>query len=67
MTPIEFPAPVGGRPIVVMAEHIELIEGDYYYAGQSTLSLTSNRRVSVGCTPESAAERIRKAAQGDKP
>lgn len=64
MTPVEFPAPVGGYPVIVMAEHIESIELGGHYREQSVLILASKRRINVGCTPESAAERIRKAAKG---
>ena len=47
-----------------MAEHIESIELGGHYREQSVLILASKRRINVGCTPESAAERIRKAAKG---
>lgn len=66
MTPVNFPAPVGGYPVIVMAEHIESIERGDYYREQCALVLTSKRRISAGCTPERAADLIRQATnQGD--
>jgi len=61
MTPIEFPAGVGGWPQTVMAEHIETIERDSYYSEQCVLVLTSKRRINVGCTQQRAAQMIRAA------
>lgn len=61
MTPVSFPAPVGGYPEIVMAEHIESIERGDYYCEQCVLVLVSKRRISAGCTPERAAEMIRQA------
>lgn len=65
MTPIEFPAGVGGWPQIVMAEYIETIECDSYYNDQCVLVLTSKRRINVGCTPQRAAQMIRTATGGD--
>lgn len=61
MTPVEFPAGVGGWPQTVMAGHIESIECHYYYREQSILVLTSKRRIHVGCSAQRAAELIRLA------
>lgn len=66
MTPVNFPAAVGGYPFIVMAEHIESIERSDYYREQCVLVLTSKRCISAGCTPERAADLIRQATrQGD--
>ena len=62
MTPIEFPACVGGWPQTVMAEHIETIERDSYYNEHCVLVLTSKRRINVGCSQQRAAQMIRDAA-----
>ena len=66
MTPVNFPAAVGGYPSIVMAEHIESIERSDCYREQCVLVLTSKRRISAGCTPEKAAYLIQQATlQGD--
>ena len=61
MTPVEFPACLGGWPQTVMAEHIETIERDSYYSEHCVLVLTSKRRINVGCTQQMAAQMIRTA------
>jgi len=66
MTPVQFPAAVGGHPTIVMADHIETIERDSYYAEHCVLCLTSKRRISAGCSPERAAELIREASAASR-
>lgn len=63
MTPVNFPASVGGYPTIVMAEQIETIETHDSYYDHCVIVLTSKRRISVGCKPEKAAELIRQAAK----
>lgn len=62
MTPITFPATVGGTETSVIAEHIHSIEPQHYYREHSTLVLVSGRRVGVGCTIEQTQRMIRDAA-----
>ena len=65
MTPVEFPAPVGGWPQVIMIEHIESIERDDDYNEHAVIVLASKRRVHVGCSIQRAVDLIVKS-QGAK-